>query len=76
MTERELFHKNAVLNIEFNKYLLEHPSFAEKIPDNALVVLLPEDDPEFCQENLKIAEKRKEKGQKVVRIRIKKMAPC
>ena len=40
MTEQEIFAKNLILSTEFDRYVLEHPDFAEKIPDNAQVVLL------------------------------------
>ena len=46
MTEQEVFAKNLILSTEFDRYILEHPEVAEKIPLNAQVVLLPEDDKE------------------------------
>ena len=69
------FYKNLMLGTEFDKYLLEHPKFAENIPDGAMIVLLPQDDSALCRENLKIAEARAEDGQPVVYIKIKKLAP-
>jgi hypothetical protein len=39
--------KNTMLVREFDKYILEHPEFAERIPDNALVVMQMEGDEEF-----------------------------
>lgn len=44
--------KNIVLNTEFNEYLVEHPEVADKIPHNALVVILPDDDPALRRKNL------------------------
>ena len=38
---------------EFNYYVAEHPEFSERIPNNALVVLLDKTDPVFNQENLR-----------------------
>jgi hypothetical protein len=32
---------------EFDKYILEHPEFADEIPNNALVVMQIEGDEEF-----------------------------
>ena len=75
MNNKSLAYKNIVLNTEFNKYLVEHPAVADKIPDNALVVLLPEDDPALCRKNLALARRHREKDQAVVHIRIKKLAP-
>ena len=42
-------NKNTMLVREFDRYILEHPEFAEKIPDNALVVMQIADDEEFHQ---------------------------
>lgn len=70
------FYKNLMLGAEFDKYLIEHPRFAESIPDGALVVLLPQDDATLCKENLRIAKTRAEEGQPVVYITIKKLAPA
>jgi len=41
--------KNSALVKEFDRYVLEHPEFAENIPDNALVVMQLEGDEEFNQ---------------------------
>ena len=49
MNKKSFAYKNILLNTEFNKYLVEHPEVADKIPNNALVVLLPEDDPPLCR---------------------------
>lgn len=38
---------------EFNRYVIEHPEFAKRIPQDALVVLLDKDDPVFNGENLR-----------------------
>ncbi len=75
MNKKSFAYKNIVLNTEFNKYLVEHPEVADKIPDNALVVLLPEDDPALCRRNLALARRHREKDQAVVHVRIKKLAP-
>ena len=66
MTEQEIFSKNLILTTEFDRYVLEHPEFAEKIPENAQVVLLPEDDLELRQKNIEIAKAQRESGQPVV----------
>ena len=75
MNKKSFAYKNIVLNTEFNKYLVEHPEAADKIPDNALVVLLPEDDPPLCRRNLVLARRHREKNQPVVHVRVKKLAP-
>jgi hypothetical protein len=75
MTKRELFVKNNILSTEFDLYVLEHPEIADEIPDNAIIVLLPEDDPELAEINLKIAEKRQEPGQTMVFVKLGKLQP-
>ena len=75
MTEQELFTKNLKLSTEFDLYLVEHPEMAEQIPENALVVLLPEEDQELCARNLALANARRESGQAVAYVRIGKVAP-
>lgn len=79
MDEQEVFSKNVTLSTEFNKYLVEHPEFAEQIPDEAVVVLLPEDDPDLCQENLHLAElnRKSDDGSDypLVHIKIERLAP-
>ncbi len=47
-------------------------SICGKDPFGALVVLLPEDDPELSRVNLAIAKKRREAGQPVVHVHFKK----
>lgn len=75
MTEKELFTKNLKLSTEFDLYLFEHPEAAEQIPENALVVLLPEEDPELCERNLELARARREPAQPIVYVRVEKIAP-
>ena len=75
MNKNSFAYKNIVLNTEFNKYLVEHPAVADKIPENALVVLLPEDDPALCRKNLGLARRHREKDQPLVHVKVKKLAP-
>ena len=75
MSEKEFFEKNLVLTTEFDRYVLEHPEVAEQIPLNAQIVLLPEDDPEFCQRNREVAAAQREPNQPIVYVRIEKLAP-
>jgi hypothetical protein len=51
MTEREIMEKNITLSFEFSLYVMEHPEFAERIPEGARVVLLPKNDPELSRIN-------------------------
>ena len=75
MKEKEVARKNLLLGMEFDKYLIEHPSLIEKIPQGAHVVLLPEYDPELCKANMQLARKRIKEGEKVVFVKIERLAP-
>ncbi len=75
MTDEEIFEKNLILSTEFDRYILEHPEFAKKIPVNAQVVLLPEDDAELRKKNVEIAKAQREPGQPVRYVQIEKVAP-
>ena len=75
MKEQEIFSRNLILSTEFDRYVLEHPEFAEKIPQNAQIVLLPEDDPELCRKNIEIVKDQCEAGQPIVYVHIEKVAP-
>jgi len=72
---RKVFQENITLGFEFARYVIEHPKFGEKIPENALVVLLPEYDPELSRVNLELAKQQREKGQPVVHVHFKKLKP-
>ena len=73
MTREELFRKNQQLSTEFELYLLEHPELEEKIPDNAMIVLIPEYDKELAAQNMELAEANKEAGQQIVYVRVKRL---
>jgi hypothetical protein len=57
--------KNAELVTEFDRYVREHPDFAERIPDNALVAMLVEGDEEFNRWSQEGAKRQAEKGQPI-----------
>jgi 16S rRNA C967 or C1407 C5-methylase (RsmB/RsmF family) len=73
MTREELFKKNQQLSTEFELYLLEHPEIEEKIPDNAMIVLMPDYDKELAEKNVELAEANKEPGQTIVYVRVEKL---
>lgn len=75
MTREELATKNIILCGEFTKYILDHLDFLERIPDDAHIILLPEDDPQLCEENRKIARKRLEEGETVVYVKVERILP-
>ncbi|MGH7827631.1 MAG: DUF5647 family protein [Candidatus Binatia bacterium] len=67
--------KNAELVTEFDRYVREHPDFAERIPDNALVAVLVEGDEEFNRWNQEGAKRQAETGQPIVYVKIKRIQP-
>jgi hypothetical protein len=75
MNENEIVTKNLILSSEFDRYIFERPDFAKKIPLNALIVLLPENEPELCEINKRLAEQQREEGQEVIYIHIGEIAP-
>ena len=75
MNKKSVAYKNIVLNTEFNKYLVEHPEVADRIPNNALVVILPDNDSALCRKNLSLVRRHREKNQPVVQVRVRKLAP-
>ena len=75
MRKEDLFKKNHIWGVEFDRYLLEHPEVLEQIPENAEVFFLPEEDPELSQENLKMAESQKARGGEIVLVKIGELTP-
>jgi len=73
MTREELFKKNQQLSTEFELYLLEHPEIEEKIPDNAMIVLVPEYDKELAGKNIELALANREPGQAIVYVRVERL---
>ena len=73
MTREELFKKNQQLSTEFELYLLEHPEIEEKIPDNAMIVLVPDYDKELAEKNVELAEANREPGRTIVHVRVEKL---
>lgn len=45
--KKRFVEKNSMLVREFDKYILEHAEFTDKLPDNALIVMQIEGDEEF-----------------------------
>jgi len=75
MTRKDLAYKNLALGVEFDKCMVEHPEIIDEIPDDSHVVFLPEYDREPYKANIKLAKRRIASGERVVFVRIKKLAP-
>lgn len=65
-----------MLGAEFDRYILDHPEFANDIPDNALVVMQMDGDESFNQWAQETAEQVAEKGQPMVYITITELKPA
>lgn len=75
MKANELCERSLDLGLEFSRYVLEHPRFAERIPCGAQVVLLPSYDKELREYNLRNAAINREPGRPVVHIEIARLRP-
>jgi hypothetical protein len=73
--ERELVGRNLDLIFEFEKYVLEHPEFAERIPQEAIISLQVEGDEEFNRWSRGLARSQARAGQPLVYIRVKRLGP-
>ncbi len=76
MTEKKRFvEKNSILVKEFDRYVLEHPAFADKIPDNALVVMHIEGDEEFNKWAREAARSVADRNSPIVYVTITELKP-
>ena len=71
-----LERKHAMLVTECDRYVVEHPEFAEKIPQNSQVVLQVEGDNQYNEWSMELAERQREPGQSVVYLRVKGLKPA
>ena len=74
MTKEEMIKKNLDLHAEFMRYTFENPNALDRIPKDRLVIL-PDDDPQLYEENLKIVKDSQEKNTPVVIVRMKTPTP-
>ena len=75
MTKKEVIKKNLDLHAEWMKYVFENPDMLDRIPKNAVLVILPEDDEELYRENYRVLEENKSKGIPVFVVRMKTPKP-
>lgn len=67
--------RNAILGVEFDRYVRDHPAFAARIPRGAQVVLQLPDDPKFNAWARRLAKQQREAGQPVVLVTIGRVQP-
>ena len=68
--------RNAELVSEFDRYVREHPEWADLIPNHALVTLLLEGDEEFNDWSRQGAQRQAEEGQPIIYVKIKQLEPA
>ncbi len=76
MRDRGKFtEKNSMLVREFDRYIVEHPDFADKLPDNALIVMQIEGDEDFNSWAKGTGQRAAEKDQEIVFVTITELKP-
>jgi hypothetical protein len=73
--EKKLVERNLDLIFEFEKYVLEHPEIAEKIPRDAVVFMKIAGDDKFNLWSERRAKKQAKKGVPVISVTVKKLGP-
>jgi len=75
MTKEEMIKKNLDLHAEFMRYAFENPDVLNIIPKGSRLVILPEDDPQLYEENLKVVKDSQKKNIPVVVVTMKTPKP-
>lgn len=75
MTEQELAEKRITLSFEFNRYLIAHPELAARLPTDAAVIFVIEDDPLLTQHERHLANRLAAEGQPIVTVHVRGLAP-
>ena len=65
--------RNAMLGVEFDRYVRDHPSFAARIPRGAQIVLQIPGDTKFNTWARRLAERQREAGQPVVYVTVERL---
>ena len=73
---KAMVEKNLDLIFEFERYVSEHPAFAKRIPDDAILVFQVKGDPTFNKWSRHLGEKQAQGARKrILHITISKMGP-
>ena len=71
-----MVERNLDLIFEFERYVVEHPTFAEKVSDDAMLVFQLEGHPAFNPWSRRLGEKQTKHGRRpIVHVTISKMGP-
>lgn len=66
---------NAVLSVDIDRYVRDHPAFAARIPRGAQLVLQLPDDPKFNAWARRQASRQRERGQLLALATIRRVHP-
>ncbi|MBI4802506.1 MAG: hypothetical protein HY796_08290 [Elusimicrobia bacterium] len=75
MNSLNFWELQRTIGFEFSRYVLKHPEFVEKIPDNALILFQIKNNPEFNAWAKETLLSGKEPEQKVLTVEIEKLLP-
>ena len=76
-SEKKMMDKNLDLIFEFEKYVIEHPEFAKRIPRNAIISMRVDGDESFNRWSQRLSERHANgKKKPVFLVNIKKMRPA
>lgn len=70
MNREEQFRRNNDLFKVFMQQILTTPEFSEKIPQDAEVIFLPENDLELREANLALAKQSEAEGKRVIFVKV------
>jgi len=68
--------KHAILVTEFDRYVIEHPECADKIPQNAQIIIQVEGDEEYNEWSKRLAKRQREPQQPVVYVKVRGLKPA
>ena len=68
--------KQAMLGLEFDRYVMEHPDFAAQIPEGAQIIIEMAGDEGFNAWARSLAERHREHGQPIVLVKVKGLLPA
>jgi len=71
----DFFARNSELSIELSKFVLAHPEMDELLAEEAVVVFVPDFDPELKEFNLRMAKEIESEGGKVLYVRVAHITP-
>jgi hypothetical protein len=72
---RRFIEKNSMLVREFDRYILEHPEFADALPNNALVIMQIEGDEEFNRWAKQTGKECAERDNPIVYVTVTELKP-